>query len=597
MHTTNNMLKQLPSFIAEDPYVKTLLTSKNREIDLLDSAKEDISRQFNVDTATWGLSWWERSLGIANNGYIPSYFIQESDPTIKYFGEWQRIDLRDEDKNFGNDLNGIIMRADSTKKNWFEFKFYGTGFKLYKSSYHTESFGFEILIDGVKYTENYLDHQSKIYEAIFFEKTDLRSGYHTVRLTLLPYNTSPYTQYERCLLDKILILDSSADDYDRRRTVIKSKLMPITNVTNQTILDLAKIYGFDIEVNEEGTYIYNLSFPQNANVDTGLRKQLLLDLNNIMPSHILLKNKFFVSTFYDIREHNLTWNELNMLFTYEDFLATNKPDVFDKYNYMTRYLLQSKFHVDKFNSDIEIVDELAHKFIIENLHEDVRTDVKVIDGNLSWDDTLGFNTTSDINTKFRTLNTMLLTNEKRNKLTTITNGLSYENESIDLVVNNFKVNKKNLSEATKNHACIKGVATVDNSFVDIMEGTKNLGAVTFEEETLFPLPQNMIKGKVAYKKTYNGIERVVGTMETYNPSEFYSEIYRYPTGKTINNICLERDYVIAREPELQASNIQKGKVIFGVTGTLEAVENKYNKGDILFDWQIENLGDSYKIIG
>ena len=39
MHTTNNMLKQLPSFIAEDPYVKTLLTSKNREIDLLDSAK------------------------------------------------------------------------------------------------------------------------------------------------------------------------------------------------------------------------------------------------------------------------------------------------------------------------------------------------------------------------------------------------------------------------------------------------------------------------------------------------------------------------------------------------------------------------------
>lgn len=38
-------------------------------------------------------------------------------------------------------------------------------------------------------------------------------------------------------------------------------------------------------------------------------------------------------------------------------------------------------------------------------------------------------------------------------------------------------------------------------------------------------------------------------------------------------------------------------MIFGVTGTLEAVENKYNKGDILFDWQIENLGDSYKIIG
>ena len=86
-------------------------------------------------------------------------------------------------------------------------------------------------------------------------------------------------------------------------------------------------------------------------------------------------------------------------------------------------------------------------------------------------------------------------------------------------------------------------------------------------------------------------------MGTYSPSEFYNNIYKYPNGTLINNICLERDYVVAKEPELKAENIQKGKVIFGVTGTLTTVDSTYNKGDTLFEWQIENLGESYKIIG
>ena len=597
MLTTNNMLSQLPSFIAGDPYVKELLTSKNREVNLIDEVQADILKQFNVDTATWGLSWWERSLGIANNGYIPSYYIQESDPTIKYFGEWQRVDLRDEDSKFSNDLNGIVMRADSTKKNWFEFKFYGTGFKMYKSSVSTESFGFEILIDGVKYTENYLDHQSKVYETVFFEKIDLNAGYHTIRFTLFPYNADPYAKYERCSFDKVLILDTSADDYDRRRTIIKSRLMPITSVTNKTILDLAKLYGFEIKINEEDTYVYSLTFPQNSNVDTGLRKQLLLDLNNIMPSHILLKNKFFVSTFYDIREHAITWDEMNLLFTFEDFLANNKPDVFDKYRYMTKYLLQSKFHIDKFNYDYETVDRLKDELIVNNLHDDIESDNRVIDGNLVWSSSLGFSNTSDINSQFKTLNTMLLTDKKRNKLTTITNGRSYDNESIDLVINNFVDSKNKLSKSTKNHAAMNSGATVDNSFVDIVDSTANLTNVSLDTATTGDLPQYLVKGKVAYKKTYNGLEKVVGTMGTYSPSEFYNNIYKYPNGTSINNICLERDYVVAKEPELKAENIQKGKVIFGVTGTLTTVDSTYNKGDTLFEWQIENLGESYKIIG
>ena len=54
MLTINNMLSQLPSFIAEDPYVKELLTSKNREVNLIDEVQADILKQFNVDTATWG---------------------------------------------------------------------------------------------------------------------------------------------------------------------------------------------------------------------------------------------------------------------------------------------------------------------------------------------------------------------------------------------------------------------------------------------------------------------------------------------------------------------------------------------------------------
>ena len=42
MLTTNNILAQLPSFIAEDPYVREILLAKEGEFNTLDEVQADI---------------------------------------------------------------------------------------------------------------------------------------------------------------------------------------------------------------------------------------------------------------------------------------------------------------------------------------------------------------------------------------------------------------------------------------------------------------------------------------------------------------------------------------------------------------------------
>lgn len=59
-----NLLEHLPSFYANSNYVKNIMESDSREVEFLLYAIDDLKKQFYVNTATWGLEFYERDLGL-----------------------------------------------------------------------------------------------------------------------------------------------------------------------------------------------------------------------------------------------------------------------------------------------------------------------------------------------------------------------------------------------------------------------------------------------------------------------------------------------------------------------------------------------------
>lgn len=62
----------VPTFISELPEVKAIYDVESLELGLLKYQLDDIKKQFRIDTATWGLDWWEDKYGIKTN-YFLSY--------------------------------------------------------------------------------------------------------------------------------------------------------------------------------------------------------------------------------------------------------------------------------------------------------------------------------------------------------------------------------------------------------------------------------------------------------------------------------------------------------------------------------------------
>lgn len=62
----------VPTLISELPEVKGIYYVEGLELGLLKYQLEDIKKQFRIDTATWGLDWWEDKYGIKTN-YLLSY--------------------------------------------------------------------------------------------------------------------------------------------------------------------------------------------------------------------------------------------------------------------------------------------------------------------------------------------------------------------------------------------------------------------------------------------------------------------------------------------------------------------------------------------
>lgn len=600
MLTVNNILKQLPGFIAEDPYVKEILTAKQGEFNTLEEVQADILAQFNVDTATWGLTWWERSLGLPTpNSPTGIIDIEENDPIIRYFGEWQTIDLRTEDPNFNgaNDSDGIIKRAYGKDTNWFEFNFHGTGFKLFRSAANREESGFIITIDGERIlSKSNATETNPIYNWCFFEKLNLSPGLHSVRVTVNPLSGLEYPS-RYFVIDKIQILNNVDTNYEVRRKKIKSKLIPITNVTNNAIKELAKSYGFEITIDESVPYVYGIDFEQNSNVDLGLRRQLLLDLENIIPSHIQLDSKFFISTFYDIEQHQMTWDEANKLYVFFDFLTNSKPDLYSRYTFLNKYQSLTKFNFEHFNSDSMQIDKYYTEYVADRIHDTSTTQVK--NNSLNYQ----FMQPEEIHRKFSTVNTQLLTDSKRNIMTRLTTGLGYEGQNITDVISDYKNNRTELAETVTTHPFLSKRPPIDTdirTFIAMLDKTKEFAIVSTTYSQTNVRPEQVIRGKVVYHQATSGssnnLEKVIGVIDTYNPQDFFDNIRNYPDGIGLKNVVLERTYTVPRQLDLKPENIKKDTVIFGIRGTMEVSPNDYNKEDILFEWQLQDQGSSYKIL-
>ena len=62
-----NLNKYVPNFISELPEINAIYATEGTELGLLNYQLEDIKNQFHIDTATWGLDWWEDKYGIEIN--------------------------------------------------------------------------------------------------------------------------------------------------------------------------------------------------------------------------------------------------------------------------------------------------------------------------------------------------------------------------------------------------------------------------------------------------------------------------------------------------------------------------------------------------
>lgn len=607
MLTTNSMLSQLPSFIAEDPYVKEILTAKEGEFNTLDEVQADILAQFKVDTATWGLTWWERSLGLSTPTNPLGYFdIEQDNPIVKYYGEWFTIDLRREDNNFEvnntNSSDGFIKRCPAKSTNWLEFTFYGTGFKLFRSAAKREYSSFYIIIDGEEEWHKLGNSSSAnpVYNWCFYEKEKLRLGIHTVRV----YADNPSfieEDTEAFVLDKVQIINSVDINYDLRRKRIKAKLIPIINVTNEVISELARSYGFEITIDESVPYVYSIDFDQNSNVDPGLRRQLLLDLENIIPSHIELDSKFFISTFYDIEQHNMTWDEAKQLYTFFDFLTNSKPDIFSRYTNLYKYSIQSKFNFDHFNEDLLTIDTMYKQHILDKKHDTSISNIK--NANLDY----SFMTPTSIHSKFSDVNKKLLSDQKRNQLMRMSIGKGYNGEAVTDVINNYTSSRQALVKSVKDNPYLemRPPAEVNEStLVSLLDKTKEfaIGSSAYTVSPTNVTAEQVKKGKIVYNQPTGGsnassLQKIVGTIDEYDIKSFYDNLKIKPTESGGgSNLIISEDFIIPKQPDLLASNIKKGVYMWGIKGTMETTANDYNVGDVLFDWQLEDSGDSYKIL-
>lgn len=96
-------VKMLPSYYYESNEVVSIQDSIEKQYEILEQCKEDLINQLFVNTATWGLSYWEKRFGI------------DVDITKSY--EYRRSRLKSKMRGMGTVTNSLIKNVANSFDN------------------------------------------------------------------------------------------------------------------------------------------------------------------------------------------------------------------------------------------------------------------------------------------------------------------------------------------------------------------------------------------------------------------------------------------------------------------------------------------------
>lgn len=120
----SDVTKLVPPFLLQSAIFQTLYNIENQELNAIENAIDDILDQCFIDTATWGLKYWEQFLGIP---------VDENKPT-----EYRRSVIKSKIRGTGTITVNLIKTVAESYSNGeveinenvapytFEVKFVGT---------------------------------------------------------------------------------------------------------------------------------------------------------------------------------------------------------------------------------------------------------------------------------------------------------------------------------------------------------------------------------------------------------------------------------------------------------------------------------------
>lgn len=120
----SDLLDLLPEQYRKSDEVVVLQNAFNKWTDALTAAREDLFLQMNVKTATWGLSTWEKALGLETDVSRPYDFRRTRiESKLRGLGTTTKAMMQNVAESFSN---GEVTIIEHNEEYTFDVKFTGT---------------------------------------------------------------------------------------------------------------------------------------------------------------------------------------------------------------------------------------------------------------------------------------------------------------------------------------------------------------------------------------------------------------------------------------------------------------------------------------
>lgn len=118
------LIDMLPSYFKNSPEAMEIQNALNKQVERLFSTRDDLFNQLNVETATWGLSIWEKALGLPTD-ILKSYDFRRSriDSKLRSQGVTTKEMIKNVAESFSN---GEVEVIEHPAEYTFDVKFTGT---------------------------------------------------------------------------------------------------------------------------------------------------------------------------------------------------------------------------------------------------------------------------------------------------------------------------------------------------------------------------------------------------------------------------------------------------------------------------------------